>query len=883
MKNLLEPQLHTILQLVEMRVAPALVLRNLLRPLFPESYAIDASVISNVRYKARAILEKRKLNTIASPSESLELGQFVEAIASGDPSHLALDELPPSFIDIASRHANDLLSEILNEGIKDAVLIERYLEALHQKDPGFTYKIAIANDGSRCGYVWMTPAMRRSFELYGDVLFLDMMKRRLNSQHWPYVGPVVLNGNKKIEVAAEGILVTESIAAYDFVVKAMLEMTPNRKKESIKVICGDGNFRGGGLLQTLGIAETCFFVADQYHLLQRDWPDYFKGAWFNLEELFKNYIYSSSEAEVQSRYSMLRQRLGHRTDWMRYLDNEVHAHRKLFVSFYIDRIPGRLNRLGSSPAESNHSSYVFRIGPECSEEPAVAVKDMITRQNDILKERNMYLADYKFRSRALAQKDKVHAIRKARLSLCQWGFTLWFQEWEQSSNYQVEEMEHGGAESHSVHRKGTGEESKRVIVTHGDPCGCSCKVAYGIQCRHDLAINGAFDFGKFIDPERWKLRLLELSSDIGSFVCRPIDLNGSNEDFDDDDDDDDDDVDEDEDEDDVDGLSYNDEPCSTETEPCSGPNEEHKDTDNTREQVEPTAQLVTTKTLSFKNFMDYCHDFASAIWKKPVEERELYAGLIIGLTEEANGDDGSVSPSEDLQAVLQRHRSMFSSSRNDVFTTNPTFKKTGPKASGQPRKKRMIGQTEQARMMKASSSRKRDKQACSFCKMNGCRVSNCILMKGLGGKPLEPHYVSATFTDTLGDPTEHLVEIAQGEFLRSEVGEKELDEQFPPPNTHHLVVERCYFSSSNASAKARPSSRFSLSQQDACSNSDRKGNVVEVVCLAEGGRPIPGCHYLNVGQAIAWMRKYASKTRRVFSKLRDQKQDNPYKRRYGDL
>jgi hypothetical protein len=91
-------------------------------------------------------------------------------------------------------NANQLLSEIIKEGIKDAVLIERYLEALHQNDPGFTYKIAIASDGSRCGYVWMTPAMRRSFELYGDVLFLDMMKRKTNSQECPYVGPIVLNG-----------------------------------------------------------------------------------------------------------------------------------------------------------------------------------------------------------------------------------------------------------------------------------------------------------------------------------------------------------------------------------------------------------------------------------------------------------------------------------------------------------------------------------------------------------------------------------------------------------------------------------------------------------------------------------------------------------------
>ena len=166
-----------------------------------------------------------------------------------------------------------MLSKIQNEVIKDAVLIiECYLETLHEKDPGFTYKIAIASDGSRCGYVWMTPAMRRSFELYGGVLFLDMMKCKTNSQEWPYVGPVVLNGNKKIEVAAEGIFVTESPDAYDFVVTAsMLEMAHNRKKENIKVICGDDIFRGGGLLQSLGIDDTSFFVAGhQHHLLQRD-------------------------------------------------------------------------------------------------------------------------------------------------------------------------------------------------------------------------------------------------------------------------------------------------------------------------------------------------------------------------------------------------------------------------------------------------------------------------------------------------------------------------------------------------------------------------------------------------------------------------------------
>ena len=95
------------------------------------------------------------------------------------------------------------------------------------------------------------------------------------------------------------------------------------------------------------------------------------------------------------------------------------------------------------------------------------------------------------------------------------------------------------------------------------------------------------------------------------------------------------------------------------------------------------------------------------------------------------------------------------------------------------------------------------------------------------------------------------------EFLKSDVGEDGLDQTYPPPGAHHLVVERCYFSSNNASVKARPSSPFSQSQQENCSNTERKANIVEVVvvCLAEGGSHIPGCCFLHGGQAMAWMRQ----------------------------
>jgi hypothetical protein len=101
-------------------------------------------------------------------------------------------------------------------------------------------------------------------------------------------------------------------------------------------------------------------------------------------------------------------------------------------------------------------------------------------------------------------------------------------------------------------------------------------------------------------------------------------------------------------------------------------------------------------------------------------------------------------------------------------------------------------------------------------------------------------------------------EIAQAEFLLSEIGEQGLDHTSPPSGTHHLVLERCYFSSDNASTKAKPSSRFGLSQQDNLSNLERKDNTVEVICLAERGSPISGRRFLHVGGAISWMRKHVS-------------------------
>ena len=65
-----------------------------------------------------------------------------------------------------------------------------YLDRICLKDKGFTYKIAESpSHKSTCGHnkkllgvIWQTATMRRNFELFGDFIGMDMMKRGINTQ-----------------------------------------------------------------------------------------------------------------------------------------------------------------------------------------------------------------------------------------------------------------------------------------------------------------------------------------------------------------------------------------------------------------------------------------------------------------------------------------------------------------------------------------------------------------------------------------------------------------------------------------------------------------------------------------------------------------------------
>jgi hypothetical protein len=67
-----------------------------------------------------------------------------------------------------------------------------------------------------------------------------------------------------------------------------LEMTPALNPSDINIIAADGLLSEDALFSA-GIPSTCTMILDVYHLLQQDWPNYFKTAiWLQVKNCLQN-------------------------------------------------------------------------------------------------------------------------------------------------------------------------------------------------------------------------------------------------------------------------------------------------------------------------------------------------------------------------------------------------------------------------------------------------------------------------------------------------------------------------------------------------------------------------------------------------------------------
>jgi hypothetical protein len=149
------------------------------------------------------------------------------------------------------------------------------MDELKVQSPGFDYCIAKDDSGWPIGIMYMTSQMRYHARRYGNVLCLDAQKRQFNSSGWPYIAHVVKDNEMKVDVAAESIVMEETLHEfYLWILWSMVAIEPHFKLSNIQIIFADQKITPT-ILQDLGIEGSCTLWGDFYHLLNEVWPEQF--------------------------------------------------------------------------------------------------------------------------------------------------------------------------------------------------------------------------------------------------------------------------------------------------------------------------------------------------------------------------------------------------------------------------------------------------------------------------------------------------------------------------------------------------------------------------------------------------------------------------------
>jgi hypothetical protein len=129
--------------------------------------------------------------------------------------------------DEAYELAQSLWIEVMSsmeEKTEDAIFsFIEYLQLIQLCASGFVFKLASADSiesispkKNLCGVLWQTATMRRNFELYGGYIWMDMMKRGINTLLWPYFAVAMYDEMKKLCIGCKGLLCGERDDIYQF-------------------------------------------------------------------------------------------------------------------------------------------------------------------------------------------------------------------------------------------------------------------------------------------------------------------------------------------------------------------------------------------------------------------------------------------------------------------------------------------------------------------------------------------------------------------------------------------------------------------------------------------------------------------------------------------
>jgi hypothetical protein len=485
-KNL---KLHTIVQLLASGQKPSTkTMRAMLCDMLPKGFDVSSKFINNMKAKVRAKISDGEFDTLLSQG----------TVSNEEADFILGDDLPPEYLSIAEEIASDTLKDALSDpGTK--CLVVHYLCQLHRKDPSFLFDIQRDENDTIVGICWQTATMRLDWDTCACCISLDGMKRQLNNFSYPYIAVTSLDGYGNMVVCAEAIVVSERIEAYAWLLRCCNNFSCNRKLDGLRVIYGDGLVTCESLLVSLGIKDSCSLLDDVHHLLSADCGTWYKQfgveKWNYYGGMLRALVHESYTLEAYEKTrSLILATMESRDEPQslnNYFNNVIHAGRHRFARYSVCATPCNEELLGSSVAESNHASYVARIGGGSWDDPAMQVKDCIQRMSELSNKRARLRDQYRRQSAANIHTASDEQIKAMLLKLSKRGFKICEEQYRKSSEYYCvhppsgTSSEHRDAEMVEVIWQGKSPKSPRII--DGRKCSCNVFIAYQVQCRHLFA------------------------------------------------------------------------------------------------------------------------------------------------------------------------------------------------------------------------------------------------------------------------------------------------------------------------------------------------------------------------------------------------------------
>ncbi len=785
-----EQRIKTILSVMETgsRV-PVDMMRDLMRPLFPPGTSLDFQLVFNFRLKLKRMLASRADRGGNIDSQTITGAEEDELLATND-----LDQESPEFLTEAFSQFQELLKEAMLDQ-NDLKQMEQYLDSMASCDPTFTYRIGHGSDGTVTGFIWQTGVMRRDFELFGDVIFVDRLGQPLNSKGWPYLTMAMLDGDKTVCLPSENLTITESVDSYAWQIRTTCEMTPKRKLSDIKMIFADGILAGETLLAKLGIQDTCHLVLDNHHLLSEDigaWPKEFGLHLFSrLKEDLTTMVTSPYLDCYEEALSKVRSKLRGQPRFLEYLENNIHSKRHLFANHIVKTYLANQKLKGNAGAEANHSSIIQRIGRVVLA-PAELVKELMKRHQDISAQRNYQLSRFHLLAVAEAQKTQDVSDKMAILNLSGHGLSLYRKAKRYSLRLDYTKLPDG---RHQFAVRDNPDAPLIVLEPNANSCVCAWWIAFcDCQCSHLLLLKGGFDLQSWAPKYHQRKKL---------------------------------------------GISR----CTaTVTAPMPSGNHEHEHPDihpfgcdddisvesNTIAPSQVAYSQVSTsgsttggnKKLVLGDMIELTKELAYSINRvKDKDQQKLLLGAVVKLTEISKGNlhllDG-----QSLETLLDNQLSLFTKHcSSQVMFTDSNKENYGMKRAALPdrSKTRLRSRNEQV-VNGLKNSNKKD-ASCTICQHPTHKAGpRCLVVMKFQSAFIAPK-ITKEFAKNLGNPATHLVTTASSED-RVPMMEWLGKNREIPSSAEHLVIRRCFYT--------------------AVSGGSYGANPVEVTVLQHGGWALDG-------------------------------------------